>query len=76
MHLKIQPPTSTTLIHSPPLCPDEPTTSLDVTTDDHPPASKRPALGHSAHCNDVAQFINTHSNITSADKFNLLTHHF
>ena len=24
----------------------------------------------------MAQFINTHSNITSADKFNLLTHHF
>ena len=44
---------------SPPLSPEQPARSDDITTDNNPPASKRPALGPSGHCDDVAQFINT-----------------
>ena len=49
-----------------PVSPEQPARSDNSTT----PASKRPALGPSGHCDDVAQFINTHSNSTSAERYN------
>ena len=51
---------------------EQPDSPLDDSCD--PPASKRPALEPSCHCDDVGQLISTHS--TSAERYHLLTNHF